>query len=111
MERDELPGWLLLLHEEDLEFLRKFLLASGSLKELAKQYGISYPTVRLRLDRLIAKVEVAENHARRDPYELKIAGLVADGELSMRLAKKLLEGYRRELHRRQAAPASQNKSR
>jgi hypothetical protein len=39
------------LTEEDLAFLKRFLMTSGSLKELAGAYGISYPTVRLRLDR------------------------------------------------------------
>ena len=34
-------------------FIKKFLLASGSLKEVAGLYGVTYPTVRLRLDRLI----------------------------------------------------------
>src|SRR5262249_30844996 len=41
--------WVDLLSEEDLAFLKRFLLASGTLKDLASQYGISYPTVRLRL--------------------------------------------------------------
>ena len=34
------------------------MLASGSLKDTAAVYGISYPTVRLRLDRLIEKIKV-----------------------------------------------------
>jgi len=33
-----------------------FLKASGSLKELARQYGVSYPTVRNRLDALIDRL-------------------------------------------------------
>ena len=47
--------WIDELSDEDLAFLRRFLLASGTLKQLAEDYGISYPTVRLRLDRLIAE--------------------------------------------------------
>ena len=47
------PRWLDFLEEEDLSFIKRFVMASGSLKELAGAYGISYPTVRLRLDRLI----------------------------------------------------------
>ncbi|MSQ94547.1 MAG: DUF2089 family protein [Gemmataceae bacterium] len=47
--------WIDLLEDEDVAFLKRFVLASGSLKELAEAYGLSYPTVRLRLDRLIAK--------------------------------------------------------
>ena len=44
------------LPEEDQEFIVRLLEASGSLKELARVYGISYPTVRNRLDTLIDKV-------------------------------------------------------
>ena len=43
------PLWIGHLSEEDLVFLKRFLLAGGTLKDLAAQYGISYPTVRLRL--------------------------------------------------------------
>ena len=48
------------LEDEDLAFVKKFLLASGSLKEVASVYGVSYPTVRLRLDRLIQKIRLSE---------------------------------------------------
>ena len=33
-----------------LKFVRKFVLASGSLKEIPKEYGVSHPTIRLRLE-------------------------------------------------------------
>ena len=38
---------------EHQRFIEMFVLASGSLKEIAKQTGVSYPTVRSRLDRII----------------------------------------------------------
>ena len=43
-----------------LSFIKKFVLASGSLKEVAGIYGVTYPTVRLRLDRLIQKIRLGE---------------------------------------------------
>ena len=52
------PEWMRNLEEEDVVFLKKFVLASGSLKEIASQYGVTYPTVRLRLDRLIQKIKM-----------------------------------------------------
>ena len=36
-----------------------FVLSSGSLKEMAKLYRVSYPTVRNRLDELIAQLQLA----------------------------------------------------
>ena len=52
------PNWILSLEEEDLEFIKNFILNSGSLKEIAKIYNVSYPTVRIRLDRLIDRKSV-----------------------------------------------------
>jgi hypothetical protein len=89
-----LPGWLEALSDEDFQFLKRFLLSSGSLKALAEQYGVSYPTVRSRLDRLISKVHAAEEPAAGDPFERKIRLLVADVQLSPALAKELLAAHR-----------------
>ena len=91
---DSLPPWLTGLNDEDLQFVRRFLLSSGSLKALAQEYGVSYPTVRARLDRLIAKVRAAEDVGVRDPFERKVRLLVADAQLSATLAKELLDAHR-----------------
>ena len=82
------------------EFLRRFLLSSGSLKALAEEYGVSYPTVRARLDRLIAKVRAAEDPRISDPFEKKLRILVADAKIPAALAKELLEVHRATAHRR-----------
>lgn len=42
---------------EHQRFIELFVLAGGSLKEIAEQTGISYPTVRSRLDKVIAALE------------------------------------------------------
>ena len=55
MSESQIPKWLSVLSEEDVHFIKRFVLASGSLKELAKQYRVSYPTLRIRLNRLIEK--------------------------------------------------------
>ena len=51
----DLPG-LVKLPVEDQEFIVKFVRASGSLKEMAKLLGLSYPTVRNRLDEIIERL-------------------------------------------------------
>ena len=53
--RSPIPTWVEALDEEDFRFLQRFLLSSGSLKGLAQEYGVSYPTVRSRLDRLVLR--------------------------------------------------------
>lgn len=52
----ELPLYLQLGREEQ-EFILNFFLSSGSIKEMAKQAGLSYPTMRNKMDDLIGKIE------------------------------------------------------
>jgi hypothetical protein len=95
-----LPVWLEALEEEDVQFLRRFLLCSGSLKALAEEYRVSYPTVRGRLDRLIAKVKAAEDVKPADPFERKLRVLVADAKIPTSLAREILEAHRETLKER-----------
>src|SRR5262245_35351459 len=97
----EYPAWLAGLDDEDLQFLRRFLVSSGSLKDVAAEYGVSYPTVRARLDRLIEKVRVAEDARIVDPFERKIRLLAADAKISAALARELLDAHRMALGRRE----------
>ncbi len=90
---DRLPPWIKQLDEEDFAFLHRFLLASGSLKAVAAQYGVSYPTLRARLDRLIAKVEALGNERERDPFRRRIRAMAAEGRLDMETAREILRDY------------------
>ena len=89
-------SWFDKLSEEDASFIKRFVLASGSLKELAKQYGVSYPTLRIRLDRLIEKIRLADDPVSRDPFRLLIRALVADGRVSSADAKKIIDKHEEE---------------
>ena len=91
---DMVPAWMAALEDEDGTFIKKFILASGSLKEMAAQYGVSYPTVRLRLDRLIQKIRLGEE-SRGDPYEALVKRLAVDDRLDFDTAKLLLSEYRK----------------
>ena len=89
-----IPGWMAELEGEDLAFIKKFVLASGSLKEVAAQYGVSYPTVRLRLDRLIQKIKLSEA-VEADPYVSLVKRLAVDDKLDFDTAKLLITEYRK----------------
>ena len=89
-----LPEWMSGLEEEDLAFIKKFILASGSLKEMAGQYGVTYPTVRLRLDRLIQKISMVEDTAA-DPYIATIKRLAMNEKLDLDTAKVLIAEYKK----------------
>jgi len=45
------------LTEDEQEFILQFVINGGSLKEMASITGVSYPTVRNRLDDLIEKIK------------------------------------------------------
>lgn len=85
--------WVDFLEEEDLSFIKRFLLASGSLKELAEAYKVTYPTLRLRLDRLIAKITVLDSQRIEDDYERLLRALFAEGKLDGTSFKQLLQAY------------------
>lgn len=94
MRDRELPSWLVHLEDEDYQFVKRLVLASGSLKELAAEYEVSYPTIRIRLDRLIERIRAVDTVPASDPLQARIRALVAEGEISLRAARKLLETHR-----------------
>jgi len=85
--------WIDRLEEEDLTFIKRFILLSGSLKELADAYGVSYPTLRLRLDRLIQKIKILDSEKIEDSYERVLRAQFADGKLDATTFKQLLTAY------------------
>ncbi len=94
MKPETLPDWLAGLDEEDLGFIKKFLLSSGSLKEVAQLYGVTYPTVRLRLDRLIQKIRLSDDVAA-EPYVTLIKRLAVNDKLDFDTAKLLISEYKK----------------
>ncbi len=88
------PEWMTNLEEEDVVFIKKFLLASGSLKEVATQYGVTYPTVRLRLDRLIQKIQISEDTSN-EPYIALIKRLAVNEKIDFDTAKILTTEYKK----------------
>lgn len=89
------PEWMANLEDEDISFIKRFILASGSLKEIAKQYDVTYPTVRLRLDRLIQKIQISEN-AESEPYVSLIKRLALNDKIDFETAKILVSEYKKE---------------
>jgi hypothetical protein len=94
MEVSVLPEWMTNLDDEDVAFIKRFLLASGSLKEVASQYGVTYPTVRLRLDRLIQKIKINEDNAN-EPYIGLIKRLAVNEKVDFDTAKILISEYKK----------------
>ena len=74
------PEWMAGLEEEDLVFIKKFVLSSGSLKEV---------------DRLIQKIKLGEDRAA-DPYIALIKRLAVNERLDFDTAKLLIAAYKKE---------------
>ncbi|MDH8826373.1 DUF2089 domain-containing protein [Staphylococcus warneri] len=81
---------------EDLEFIKKFIVFSGSLKELSNYYEVSYPTIRNRLNNVIHKIELYEEQ-NNIPFVQYIKSLVIDGRISLYLGEQIIKTYKKEL--------------
>ena len=90
------PTWLEMINDEDRTFIKRFVLASGSLKNMAESYGVTYPTVRLRLDRLIAKINVLESMENLTDFERLLRAMFAEGKIEKEDMKTLLLAFNKE---------------
>lgn len=97
------------LSREQLALLESFLRARGNLKEMERELGISYPTVRSRVDALVRAVGLADGDAEpldaepEEPEE-RAAQPAADPDVDER--RRILERLaRRELTAEDAAAA------
>lgn len=82
------------LPTEQLEFVEVFVRCRGNIKDVEKELGISYPTVRSRLDGVIQalgyKTDREDVQNQKDRRE-EILTAVESGELSPQDAAKLLK--------------------
>jgi hypothetical protein len=75
----ELPP-LARLRYEDQVFVSEFVRNHGSIKDMEKAFGISYPTVKNRLNRIIDQLQLVEVTA--GPADDDILDLLERGEIS-----------------------------
>jgi len=83
------------LSEENLEFLRSFIRCRGIIKDVERDLGISYPTVRSRLDRLIAELGYGEAPIEsKDKKRHDVLEAVKEGKMSSKEAVAALRDIR-----------------
>ena len=95
MTVNAMPDWMGSLDDEDIMFVKRFIMSSGSLKEIANQYSVTYPTVRLRLDRLIQKIKI-EDESPDEKFITVIKRLALDEKIDFPTAKVLISEYKKE---------------
>jgi hypothetical protein len=87
---------LVSLAPEEMDLVLQFVLASGSLKELARVYRVSYPTIRIRVDRVIARLQQITGGTPADPMMQLLADLIERGEIAVVAARRVRDLYRRQ---------------
>ena len=93
MEND----WIFNLDDNEIAFIKQFILSSGSLKSMANYYDSSYHIIRNNLNQLIEKVKLME--VDEDPYVKFIKSLALQDKYDYETTKKLIDKYN---ERRQA---------
>ena len=85
----ELPR-LAQLSAEDQVFVAAFVRSHGSIKEMEQVFGVSYPTVKARLNRIAASLEFVETDPQ--PGRGEVLERLARGEITADQAIADLEG-------------------
>ena len=85
----ELPR-LAQLSAEDQVFVAAFVRGHGSIKEMEQVFGVSYPTIKARLNRIAASLEFIETDP--EPGRAEVLARLARGEISAAEAITELEG-------------------
>ncbi|HPJ21210.1 MAG TPA: DUF2089 domain-containing protein [Clostridia bacterium] len=81
------------LNERQLEFIKVFIMCKGNIKEVEKELGISYPTVKSRLDEVAGALDVKLHDSDRKDNTAVLESL-EKGELSIDEALELLKEKR-----------------
>jgi hypothetical protein len=78
------------LGQEQLQFIEIFLKCRGNIKEVEKELGISYPTVRGKLDDIISALGYS-TQKKPEPDKKKIVSMLEKGEITAEKAIQLLK--------------------
>jgi hypothetical protein len=84
---------LMLLEDEDMGFLMEFLRSRGNIKEVQSRLGISYPTVKAKLDKLLENLGLYQEE-KVVVNKNEILERLERGEIKAEEAIKLLKGGR-----------------
>jgi hypothetical protein len=79
---------------EDQVFIVAFLRSHGSIKEMEQTFGVSYPTIKARLNRISGQLNFVETDP--SPSRAEILARLKSGELSAEEAIKSLEALNKE---------------
>ncbi|MGA2569050.1 MAG: DUF2089 domain-containing protein [Terracidiphilus sp.] len=77
---------------EDQVFVIAFLRSHGTIKEMEQTFGVSYPTIKGRLNRISSQLEFIETNP--DPSPTEVLDRLSSGEISAEDAIRELEALK-----------------
>jgi hypothetical protein len=77
---------------EDQVFVVAFLRSHGSIKEMEQTFGVSYPTIKARLNRISGQLQFVETDP--SPSRSDILGRLKNGEITAEEAIRTLEALK-----------------
>jgi hypothetical protein len=80
------------LSAEDQVFVAAFVRSHGSIKEMEQVFGVSYPTVKARLNRISAQLPLLDVDVQPSPGRSEVLERLSRGEISAEDAISELEG-------------------
>ena len=81
------------LTQEEKQFIEVFIRSRGNIKEIEKELGISYPTVKGKLDSVIKSLGYEGKEEAPTTTKKEILEMLSSGEISSDEALKLLKNY------------------
>ena len=77
---------------EDQVFVTAFLRSHGSIKEMEQVFGVSYPTIKARLNRIAGQLQFVDTNP--SPSRGEVLERLGKGELTAEEAIRELEGLK-----------------
>jgi hypothetical protein len=87
----ELPQ-LARLNLEDQVFITAFVRSHGSIKEMEQTFGVSYPTIKARLNRIAKSLDFVDTNPA--PSRTEVLDRLKRGEISAQNAIRELEAFK-----------------
>lgn len=79
------------LSEEHLDFMEVFLKCRGNIKDVEKELGISYPTVRSKLDDVVSALGYSTEVKKPTSSSIEILDMLEKGDISPEQAINMIK--------------------
>jgi hypothetical protein len=90
VKKDFSPCEFCELPEDDYEFLKIFLRTQGKITDIEKILGASYPTIKMKIDKLLKNLKLSPIETKKDPIQA-----LAQGEITVDEAVAILKQRRK----------------